>query len=190
MNDNVACKTILIVDDNPVNLGLVVHHLEDRGYDVSVALGGEEALERAAFLKPDLILLDVMMEGMDGFETCRRLKADEGTRDIPVIFMTALTDVAQKVKGFEAGGVDYVSKPFQVEELLARVTTHLELRASRQSLAAQNEALEDEIRIRRAAETALTESESRYRRLFETSADGILLFDAESEAITDANPSA
>src|SRR3569623_3698545 len=128
-------RTILIVDDNPVNLDLVVHHLEGRGYDVSVALGGEEALERAQFLRPDLILLDEMMDGIEGFETCRRLKAKPQTAAIPVVFMTALTDIERKVQGFEAGGVDYVGKPFQVEELVARVSTHLALREARETLA-------------------------------------------------------
>jgi diguanylate cyclase (GGDEF)-like protein/PAS domain S-box-containing protein len=183
-----AGKTILIVDDNPVNLGLVVDHLEHRGFDVAVALDGEEGLERAAFLKPDLILLDVMMPGIDGFETCRRLKADPETRSIPVIFMTALVDLRDKVAAFEAGGVDYVSKPFQVEELLARVNTHVALRASQQRLHSQNAALEAEIGIRRAAETALAASESRYRRLFETANDGILLVDCASGTVCAANP--
>ncbi|AEG50201.1 response regulator receiver modulated diguanylate cyclase/phosphodiesterase with PAS/PAC sensor(s) [Sphingobium chlorophenolicum L-1] len=160
-------RTVLIVDDNPANLGVIVDHLEDAGLHVSVAQGGEEALKRAQFIQPDLILLDVMMPGIDGFETCRRLKANEATREIPVIFMTALDDIHDKVAAFAAGGVDYVSKPFQVEELLARVITHLELRSARQRL---------------------IESELRYRRLFETASDGIVLLDRESGRITDVNP--
>src|SRR6185312_9631350 len=112
---------ILVVDDNPVNLGVLVDNLEVHGYDVLVALGGHEALDRARFAKPDLVLLDVMMPDLDGFETCRRMKALDSCRDIPVIFMTALTDVDSKIKAFSAGGVDYVSKPFQIEELIARV---------------------------------------------------------------------
>ncbi|PSJ43050.1 putative bifunctional diguanylate cyclase/phosphodiesterase [Allosphingosinicella deserti] len=181
-------RTILIVDDNPVNLSVVVDHLEDIGFEVAVALGGEEALKRAEFLRPDLILLDVMMPGIDGFETCRRLKETPDTGDIPVIFMTALADVSDKVKAFAAGGIDYVSKPFQVEELVARVNTHLALRSARQQLHARNTALQDEIDARRAVEQALVASESRYRRLFETSTDGILLVDCRSRAITDVNP--
>jgi diguanylate cyclase (GGDEF)-like protein/PAS domain S-box-containing protein len=180
-------RTILIVDDNPVNLAVVVDHLEQSGYDVAVALGGEEALKRAAFVGPDLILLDVMMPGIDGFETCRRLKADPGTQSIPVIFMTALADVGDKVRAFGAGGVDYVTKPFEIEELLARVSTHVALRATKQQLRARNRALQDEIEARRAIEEALVASESRYRRLFEAANDGILLFDCASQAITDAN---
>ena len=160
-------RTVLIVDDNPANLGVIVDHLEEAGLHVAVAQGGEEALKRAQFIEPDLILLDVMMPGIDGFETCRRLKANEATREIPVIFMTALNDINDKVAAFAAGGVDYVSKPFQVAELLARVMTHLELRSARQRLA---------------------ESELRYRRMFETASDGIVLLDRESGRITDVNP--
>jgi diguanylate cyclase (GGDEF)-like protein/PAS domain S-box-containing protein len=181
-------QMILIVDDNPVNLSVVVDHLEERGFDVTVALGGEEALKRAEFVNPDLILLDVLMPGMDGFETCRRLKANPATSGIPVIFMTALADVQHKIAAFSAGGVDYVSKPFQIEEVMARVNTHLELRGSIQRHAVQNLALQEEIGARRIAEGALRASELRFRRLFETANDGILLLDCETEVITDANP--
>ena len=120
--------TILIVDDTPANVGVLVDYLEDKDFRILVAQEGEEALMRAQLSQPDLILLDVMMPGIDGFETCRRLKAIESLRDIPVIFMTALTEIADKVKGFEIGGVDYVTKPFQIEEVFARVSTHLSLR--------------------------------------------------------------
>ena len=181
-------QTILIVDDNPVNLAVVVDHLEEHGFNVTVAQGGEEALKRAAFSLPDLILLDVMMPGIDGFETCRRLKADKATSDIPVIFMTALSDFADKVSGFAAGAVDYVSKPFQIEELLARVRTHLALRAARLKMSEQNVELRAEIIARRSAETAMRFSEIRYKRLFEAANDGILLLDGDSKKVTDANP--
>lgn len=184
----VAAPVVLIVDDNPVNLGVVVDHLEDHGYEVNIAQGGEEALERAQFVQPDLILLDVLMPGVDGFETCRRLKADPVTREIPVIFMTALADLHDKISAFAAGGVDYVSKPFQIEELLARVRTHVELRAAQARLAASNVELQTEVAARRSAETALRVSELRYRRLFETANDGILLLDSTTEEVTDANP--
>ncbi|WP_051683165.1 putative bifunctional diguanylate cyclase/phosphodiesterase [Sphingomonas sp. UNC305MFCol5.2] len=183
-----ANETILIVDDNPVNLGVVVGRLEQQGYDVLVALGGEEALTRAEFASPDLVLLDVMMPGLDGFETCRRLKANPLTTHIPVIFMTALGDLRDKVAAFEAGGVDYVSKPFHFEELLARIATHLALKAARQSLALQNSLLTQEIAARAEAEAKLRVSEQSYRRLFETAGDGILLLDADSGTVVDANP--
>jgi PAS domain S-box-containing protein len=175
-----AAGTILIVDDNPVNLGVVVEHLEYRGFEVAVALGGEEALERARFLQPDLILLDVMMPGISGFETCRRLKAMAETRDIPVIFMTALGDVSDKTEGFAAGGVDYVSKPFQVGDLLARVTTHIGIGAAQRRLRREVESLRP----------GHGTPGARYRRLFETADEGILLVDRASGVVADANPAA
>ena len=185
--DNATMGKILIVDDNPVNLGVIVEHLEDHGYEVLVALAGDEALARAAYSRPDLILLDIMMPGMDGFETCRRLKQQADTADIPVIFMTALDHVSDKVAAFGAGGVDYVSKPFQLEELLARVQTHLALRRAQLDLAAQNHNLQQEIAARAEAEAALRASEQSFRRLFETADDGIALLDPETGEIVDAN---
>jgi diguanylate cyclase (GGDEF)-like protein len=130
--------TVLIVDDTPANVGILVDYLEGRQVRVAVAQEGEEGLARAEFVQPDLILLDVMMPGMDGFETCRRLKASSHTCDIPVIFMTALSETHDKVAGFAAGGVDYVTKPFQIDEVWARVTTHLALRSAQKRLAEQN----------------------------------------------------
>jgi signal transduction histidine kinase len=119
--------SILIIDDNPTNLSVLVDYLEDWGFEIMVARDGETGLERAQIAHPDLILLDVMMPGIDGFETCQRLKADEETAGIPVIFMTALDSTEDKIKGFEIGGVDYVTKPIQHQEVLARVTTHLRI---------------------------------------------------------------
>ena len=127
-------ETILIVDDTPANLGVLVETLGAAGYQLMVAEDGEEALAQTAKTQPDLILLDVMMPGMDGFETCRRLKARQSTRDVPVLFMTALNETADKVKAFSAGGVDYITKPIEHEEALARVRTHLALRRLRREL--------------------------------------------------------
>jgi DNA-binding NtrC family response regulator len=120
--------TVLIVDDEPLNLDVLEQELGGAGYRTVGASSGEEALARAAETQPDLILLDVRLPGMDGFETCRRLKASEATRAIPVIVLTALTDTLEKLRAFREGAVDYVTKPFQAEELLARVGTHLALR--------------------------------------------------------------
>jgi PAS domain S-box-containing protein len=120
--------TVLIIDDESANLGVMSDYLEGFGLGVLIARDGESGLERAQYAQPDLILLDVLMPGMDGFETCQRLKADEIARNIPVIFMTALAGTADKVKGFQLGAVDYVTKPFQYEEVLVRVSTHLRLR--------------------------------------------------------------
>ena len=150
--------TILIVDDTPANLGVVVASLEDHGFLVVVAQDGEEGLQRADFVQPDLILLDVMMPGMDGFEVCRRLKALASTREIPVIFMTSLTDTEDKVTAFKTGGVDYVTKPLQIDEVMARVNTHLNLHAMQKQLEAQNTQLQREIVERKQTEAALETS--------------------------------
>ncbi len=134
--------TILIVDDTPANLGIVVEYLESHQFRVLVAQDGQEGLQRAELVRPDLILLDVMLPGLNGFEICRQLKTRSRTHDIPVIFMTALVDTRDKVLGFAAGGVDYVTKPLQVEEVMARVNTHLRLRAMQTQLEQQNQELE------------------------------------------------
>jgi DNA-binding response OmpR family regulator len=139
-----AGPTIMIVDDTPANVGVLGWYFEENGFRVVVAQDGEEALERAQFVQPDLILLDVMMPGIDGFETCRRLKMMPGVKEIPVIFMTALSDTNEKISGFKAGGVDYVTKPCQIEEVLARVNTHLSLRAMQKKLEEQNRKLREE----------------------------------------------
>jgi signal transduction histidine kinase len=118
---------ILIVDDTPTNLAVLSEALTSANYQVAVALDGETALEQVAYKPPNLILLDIMMPGIDGFETCRRLKANPDTTQIPIVFMTALSDTVDKVKGLNLGAVDYITKPFQQEEVLARVKVHLEL---------------------------------------------------------------
>jgi DNA-binding response OmpR family regulator len=133
---------VLIVDDDPANLELLFQHLNQAGYRVLVAENGKLALDRAELAQPEAILLDVMMPGMDGFETCRHLKQQASTQAIPVIFMTALADTADKVKGFAAGGVDYVTKPFQPEELLARVRTHTTIYKLQKELRQKNSDLE------------------------------------------------
>jgi len=134
--------TILLVDDTPTNLGVLFEYLEQHGFKIVVARDGESGLKRAQFVRPDIILLDVMMPGLNGFETCQRLKADPNTRDIPVIFMTALAGAEDKVQGFAAGAVDYVTKPLQQEEVLARVTTHLKIRDLTIGLQKKNRLLE------------------------------------------------
>src|SRR5512139_725355 len=129
---------ILVVDDTPANLQALAGILKEKGYQISVATNGRQALDVLAHIRPDLILLDVMMPEMDGFETCRRLKEDEQLRNIPVIFLTAKSEVADIVQGFELGAVDYVAKPFNAHELLARVNTHLTIDYLHRSLAAKN----------------------------------------------------
>jgi signal transduction histidine kinase len=149
--------TILIVDDTPTNVAMLADYLVGRGFSVMVAQDGEEGVERAKFAHPDLVLLDVMMPGVGGFDTCRLLKANDATKDIPVIFMTALADIGDKIMGYEAGGVDYVTKPFHTEEVLARINIHLTLQTMRRQLLTQNRQLQEEITERQKAEAVLAQ---------------------------------
>ncbi len=129
---------ILIVDDNPVNLDLLSNMLQDRSYRVRVAMNGKRALAAARSRPPDLVMLDINMPEMDGYEVCRELKADAATRDVPVIFISALDETMDKVRAFDVGGADYVTKPFQFEEVLARIENHLKLSRLQKDLEQKN----------------------------------------------------
>ncbi len=155
MLENTPLSSILIVDDNPTNVEVLAETLTEAGFQIAVALDGETALEQIPYHPPGLILLDVMMPGIDGFETCRRLKANSLTCDIPVIFLTALLDADNKVAGLSLGAVDYITKPFQREEVLARVSLHLKLHTLASSLEHQNMLLKQEIAQRETAEQSL-----------------------------------
>jgi diguanylate cyclase (GGDEF)-like protein len=133
---------ILIVDDVEDNLEILGDLLTFDGYNVQIARSGEGALKLVQESRPDLILLDILMPGMDGFEVCSRLKADEDTKDIPVIFVSSMTDIDSKVRGFKVGGVDYINKPFQHAEILVRVNTHVTMLRLRKHLEEQNAELE------------------------------------------------
>ncbi len=145
---------ILIIDDNPTNIKVIVNTLKAHGFDIIIARDGEMGIKRAKFSHPDLILLDVLMPGMDGYETCHRLKDDEETSEIPVIFMTALNNVENKIKAFGIGGVDYITKPIQEEEVFARVRTHLQLRAQQKQLQQYANALEQANELAQEARAA------------------------------------
>jgi signal transduction histidine kinase/DNA-binding response OmpR family regulator len=159
----VGKEDILIVDDTPDNLRLLSTVLQSRGYRVRKAINGPLALKGIEIAPPDLILLDVNMPQMNGYEVCEKLKADPQTSEIPVIFLSALDDVSDKVKAFAVGAVDYITKPFQGEEVLARVKNQLTLRVLSKQLSEQNALLQQEIRDRQQAEKALIESASRLR---------------------------
>ncbi|MGB5651330.1 MAG: sigma 54-interacting transcriptional regulator [Sedimenticolaceae bacterium] len=135
-------STLLLVDDNPTNLQLLFGTLKGLGHKLLVAKSGEDALKVAQWAQPDLILLDIMMSGIDGFETCARLKESQQTKDIAVIFLSALDDTNDKIKGLSLGAVDYIAKPFQAEEVIARVETHLTIARLRTELAERNRQLE------------------------------------------------
>jgi len=152
---NTQPATILAVDDNPTNLQVLFKSLHRAGFKVLVATTGEAAIRQAKLAQPDAILLDIIMPGLDGFETCRRLKDKIETKDIPVIFLSALRDTTNKVKGLKVGAVDYITKPFQQEEVLTRLQTHLTIRNLQKSLQAQNERLQAEINERKRVEELL-----------------------------------
>lgn len=158
MNDR-RQPSILIVDDVPANLQVLTGILKQCGYKVRPAPNGSLALAAARHSPPDLILLDIHMPEMDGLEVCRRLKSDETLREIPVIFISALTETKDKIHAFDAGGVDYITKPFQVEEVLARVRTHLELRRIRRELKRKNKRLKGAIDDLKNAQVWLIQSE-------------------------------
>jgi len=176
---------ILIVDDTHANLRLLSGILSEQGYNVRPATNGAHALTAARAEAPDLILLDIKMPEMSGYEVCEQLKADERTRDVPVVFISALSETFDKIKAFSLGAVDYITKPFQYEEVLARVKTHLTLRRQQQQIQQQNDALEaknaavlelntqlqQEILERRRAENALENANRELQRL--ASLDGL-----------------
>ena len=155
---------ILLVDDNPTNLQVLYQTLDGQGYRLLAARSGRDAIAIAERATPDLILLDVMMPDLDGFETCARLKADDRTRDCAIIFLSALTEASEKARGLDLGAVDFVNKPFQAEEVLARVRTHLTIRELQQQLRSRNQALEHELTV---AQELLREARDR--------TDGVLL---------------
>lgn len=169
-----AGQTVLVVDDTPANLGVVLELLGSAGLRVIVAESGTRALELLMRQPVDLILLDVVMPGLDGFATCERIKAHGAWRDLPILFLTAVDDPAQKLRAFEAGAVDYVTKPLHPPEVLARVRAQLDLRAARRELERQNRRLESEISLRLDAEAQLAQSLD--RALLITDRDGRVVF--------------
>ncbi|MCG2749298.1 MAG: response regulator [Desulfobulbaceae bacterium] len=193
-------ERILVVDDATANLQLLTNLLTEHGYIVHPASDGKLALEFVRIILPDLILLDIRMPGMDGYEVCRRLKADERTRSIPIIFISILEDERDKVRGFQEGAVDYITKPFQPEEVLARVRTHLRLRELTEHLEHKvaertaelmiaKERLQQELAERVQAEAALKRERTLIANITETSPIGIMTVDVNGQ-ITFANTQA
>ncbi|MEO1520030.1 MAG: hybrid sensor histidine kinase/response regulator [Cyanobacteria bacterium J06633_2] len=168
---------ILIVDDNPVNLEFLQQILEQEGFTTQIASNGLEALEHVSDDPPELILLDIMMPHIDGFETCSRLKALEKTREIPIIFMTALANTESKIRGLSLGAVDYITKPFSHGEVLARVKTHLKITYLMNTLNAKNDELKKEIENRKYVESEL-------RRFNEQLEQGMLIRTSKHEQTT------
>jgi PAS domain S-box-containing protein len=182
-SDSAGKGTILVVDDTPTNLEVLFDFLSNAGLKVLFAEDGESALEKANYALPNLILLDILMPGIDGFETCRRLKENESTKSIPVIFLTALTDTVDKVKGFSLGAVDFITKPLQYEEVLARVETHLRLKALTKQLQTQNGHLEREIQERQQAQENLLRSEERFQLIAQATNDAIWDWELDTNSV-------
>lgn len=156
---------VLIVDDTPENLTVLREILTEQDYHVRPAISGDLALKAIQAENPDLVLLDIMMPGMDGFEVCRKMKKHPDTKEIPVIFISALSETEDKVAGFAAGGVDYITKPFQKAEVLARVRTHLTLSKLQEKTKLQNKLLQKEIEDRKVAERALEKANNDLEKL-------------------------
>lgn len=173
---------ILVIDDTPENLNLLSAMLTEQGYKVRSVTKGSTGLRGANAVPPDLILLDVNMPEMNGYEVCQQLKTSDRTRDIPVIFISALGDVLDKVKAFAVGGVDYITKPFQLEEVLARIENHLTIRNLQKQLQAQNQQLQQEIRDR-------TKAEEKFAKVFRSSPNPIAIATISETRLLDVNPS-
>jgi len=173
MKTKLQHRKILIVDDNADLVKLLSLYLTNSGFETFGLESGEMALKHIGQINPDIILLDILMPNMDGFETCARLKENPHTKDIPIVFLTALADTENKIKGFQMGAVDYITKPLQGEEVLARVTTHLTLRQLQHDLREQNRQLQEENIKQRRVQEALRESREHYRLLAENSTDMI-----------------
>ncbi len=191
-------KFILLVDDNPNNLKLLTKILEESGFKIKASTSGKFALQAVQATPPDLILLDIMMPEMDGYEVSKQLKLNPDTADIPVIFISALSETDDKLKAFAAGGVDYVSKPFQEAEVLARVNTHLTLKKIREELEGlvehrtaqlevKTEELKEETEERIQVSHELQKSEQRYREIFNATDESIIIHDSSTGAILEVN---
>jgi sigma-B regulation protein RsbU (phosphoserine phosphatase) len=154
-NNSTATESILLVDDNPTNLQVLFQTLDGVGCKLLIAKNGEIAISIAGKALPDLILLDIMMPGIDGYEVCRQLKSNAATSDIPVIFLSALGDTEDKVKGLQLGAVDYITKPFQPDEVIARVNTHLTIHRLKREVESQKDQLEHELEVVSAVQRKL-----------------------------------
>ncbi|MEL6553712.1 MAG: response regulator [Cyanobacteria bacterium J06621_11] len=179
--------SIMVVDDTPANLHLLIRLLTAEGYHLRPITDGAQALSSAQSNPPDVILLDIQMPGMDGYEVCKQLKADERTQDIPVIFLTVLDDVNSIVKGFDLGGVDYITKPVREGELLARVKNQIELRSLQQQLHEKNQQQQQLLEQYEATASALKESEEKFSKAFENTPLPTTIVNLKTQKYVDVN---
>ncbi len=178
MKDSISLKDmkVLLVDDAPANLEILSAMIKEQGYKVFSATSGEEALKFLEIDIPDLILLDIMMDGIDGFETCKQIKSNHATKDIPIIFLTAKSNAEDILNGFHLGGVDYITKSFNSEEVLSRINAHLKIRKLLQEHERLNTKLDEQ-------NTVMIESNNQYRVILEKSSDGIFRLDSKGRVL-------
>jgi diguanylate cyclase (GGDEF)-like protein/PAS domain S-box-containing protein len=179
--------TVFAIDDSPLNLKILQRFLENQGWEVFTAVDGLTAIAEISQVQPDIIILDIMMPGIDGFEVCRRLKAVPATAEIPIIFLSALTDQESIVKGLELGAVDYIHKPFQQAEIITRLQLQLKLHQTNQALLQKNQQLEEQIEKTARAQAALMQSEINFAVAFDQSPDPIFIYGRNSGCIMDVN---
>lgn len=175
--------TILVVDDSPSNLTLLSRILSNSGYKVQLADNGQKAIDLALEISPDMILLDINMPVMDGYETCEKLKADQRTSDIPVIFISALSEIEDKLKAFQVGGADYIPKPIQIEEVLVRVSTHLANQRLRNQLQSANLELEERVKELTASQEQVQEREGELRAFINALPNLSFIYDEEGRCL-------
>ncbi|MGD1715181.1 diguanylate cyclase domain-containing protein [Dapis sp. BLCC M172] len=178
MESEIITNNILIVDDQIPNLRVLTSMLKEKNYQVRKATDGETAIEAVEIEPPDLIILDIKMPGMDGYEVCKSLKSNDATKHIPIIFISALSEVFDKVKAFEVGGNDYITKPFQEEEVLARIKSQLTIKQQQNLLEKEKEKLKQEIGKRKEIEASLYQSRALISSIVNNSLDGIAALEA------------
>ncbi len=178
MESDIIANNILIVDDQIPNLRVLTAMLKEKNYQVRKATDGETAIEAVEIEPPDLIILDIKMPGMDGYEVCQSLKLNDATKDIPIIFISALNEVFDKVKAFDVGGIDYITKPFQEEEVLARIKSQLTIKQQQRLLEKEKERLKQEIEKRKEIEASLYQSRALISSIVNNSLDGVAALEA------------
>ncbi|NES04860.1 MAG: diguanylate cyclase [Okeania sp. SIO2F4] len=178
MESDIIANNILIVDDQIPNLRVLTAMLKEKNYQVRKATDGETAIEAVEIEPPDLIILDIKMPGMDGYEVCQSLKLNDATKDIPIIFISALNEVFDKVKAFDVGGIDYITKPFQEEEVLARIKSQLTIKQQQRLLEKEKERLKQEIQKRKEIEASLYQSRALISSIVNNSLDGVAALEA------------
>ncbi|MGE5658275.1 MAG: adenylate/guanylate cyclase domain-containing protein [Actinomycetota bacterium] len=188
LNTDEFIADILIVDDKLENIRFLSDFLSKQGYQIRKAISGQSALIAVKSLLPDLILLDINMPGIGGYEVCESLKQDPQTHSVPIIFLSAGNEISDKVKAFQVGGVDYITKPFQLEEVLARVQTQLNIQRLQKKLQVRNQELQQTVTVLQKTQAALASSEAELRALFQAMNESVIVFDREGRYLKIANP--